>query len=361
MWGYRCAFMMTKLDKKRQNSYRVLPAAGLLLGALLLLFCASPSVASQVQARLDSSRARIGDRLTLTVTAHSEAGETIQFPDLKSHLDKLELLDELPAERVQEEGGAALIRRSWVIAAFETGQLEIQGLPFAVMHADGVVDTLWTEPQQVDVASLVQDTLNAQIRPLRDLVEVPRLWKRIAFWATIGLAVLVILILLWRKYLKRRAARLAGDLSAVPLRPAHLEALDELDRIKSLGLIEQGELKRFHILVSEAVRRYLEARYGVVAPEMTTWELTATLQPRKDIDSAIKELTSGFLEDCDMVKFAKYVPKIVEINATFNRAYEIVEKTRPLPPAPADIAAAPDPDSDQQQETVAGSSTEGER
>ena len=53
----------------------------------------------------------------------------------------------------------------------------------------------------------------------------------------------------------------------------HLVALDELDRIKSLGLIEKGEIKQFHILISDAVRRYLEDRYGVDALEMTTWEL----------------------------------------------------------------------------------------
>jgi hypothetical protein len=343
------AMMNKKAEIKHNIPFHVLLVACLLLGVLL---CVSSAAASQVQARLDSTRARIGDRLTLTVTAHSAAGETVQFPDIKSHLDKFELLDELPAERVAEEGGAALIRRSWVITAFETGQLEVSGLPLTVMNADGAVDTLWTEPQQVEVASLVQDTLNAQIRPLRGLVEVPRLWKQIALWSLIGLALLVALVLLWRKYLRRRAEKLAGDQAAVPSRPAHLVALEELDRIKLLGLIEKGELKRFHILVSEAVRRYLEGRYGVVAPEMTTWELTATFQLRKDIDPAIKELTRGFLEDCDMVKFAKYVPKIVEINATFNRAYEIVEKTRQLPPV--SVADASEPDSAIEQSATVG-------
>ncbi len=357
MRGYRGADMMKhKSAEKTQISWRTLLGALLLLGAL----GAWPATASQVQARLDTSRARIGDRLTLTLTAHSAAGETVQFPDLKSHLDKFVLLDELPAERVEEEGGAALIRRSWIIAAFETGRLEVSGLPLAVMHADGVVDTLWTEPLPLDVISLVQDTLDAQIRPLRDLVEAQRLWKRIAFWAVVGLAVLAALLILWRRYLRRRADRLAGDVSSLPARPAHLVALDELDRIKSLGLIENGEIKRFHILVSEAIRRYLEARYGVLAPEMTTWELTAVLRDRRDMDSGLKELLRGFLEDCDMVKFAKYVPKIVEINATFNRAYEIVEKSRPVeqPQAPADNASAAD---SAQGAEVAAEESAGER
>jgi hypothetical protein len=338
--------MINKSNKKYDLPYHVLLAACLLLGALP---CVSHAADSQVQARLDSSRARIGDRLTLTVTAHSAAGETVQFPDLKSHLDKFELLDELPAERVAEEGGAALTRRSWVITAFETGRLEVSSLPFAVMQADGSVDTLWTEPQLVEVASLVQDTLNAQIRPLRGLVDVPRLWKQIALWSAVGLFILIALILLWRKYLRQRAEKLAGNMPVAPARPSHLVALEELDRIKSMGLIEKGELKRFHILVSEAVRRYLEGRYGILAPEMTTWELAAAFSFRNDIDPAIKELTRGFLEDCDLVKFAKYVPQIVEINATFNRAYEIVEKTRLLPP----VSAADDSETENDNQQIA--------
>ncbi len=354
----RCADKMNnKLINNQVLAHYSLLAAWLLAGVL----CAtSAAAASQVQARLDSTRARIGDRLTLTVTAHSSAGETVQFPDIKSHLDKFELLDELPVERVEEEGGAALIRRSWVIAAFETGRLEVSGMPFTVISVGSSVDTLWTEPLSVEVVSLVQDTLNAQIRTIRSLVEVPRLWKRIAFWVTVGLAMLVALILLWRKYLSRRAGKLAGDLSVTPTRPAHLVALDELDQLKSLGLIEKGEIKRFHILVSEVVRRYLEARFGILAPEMTTWELTEAFQSRRDIDSGLKELIRDFLEDCDMVKFAKYVPRIVEINATFNRAYEVVEKTLPVQSPVADSAVAA-PDDDQSVCSVAGGSAGEER
>jgi len=324
------------------------------LCVLAVLLTLQPLRASQVQARLDSSRARIGDRLTLTVTAHSSAGETVSFPEVESHLNKFELLDELPAERVQEEGGASLVRRSWVIAAFETGALEVPGLPFAVMDSVGTVDTLWTQPQGVQILSMVQDTLNARLRPIRDLIAVPRLWKRIAFWSAVAVAVLVVLIVLWRKYLKRRREKLAGIQSAAPQRPAHLVAQEELDALKGLGLIEKGEIKRFHILVSEIVRRYLEGRFAVVAPEMTTWELTAVLRPRRDIDEALKELIRVFLEDCDLVKFAKYQPKIVEINATFNRACEIVEKSRPAQYLPESGDNQPDDQRQEAPQTVSG-------
>jgi hypothetical protein len=65
------------------------------------------------------------------------------------------------------------------------------------------------------------------------------------------------------------------------------------------------------------------------ALEMTTWELMDNIERRRDIDGELRELIRVFLENCDLVKFAKYKPQIVEINGTFNRAYEIIEKSRP--------------------------------
>ena len=316
----------------------------LLLGAALCAFVSGPvRAASQVDARLDTTRARIGDRLTLTLTAHSAPGETVSFPDLESHLDKFELLARLPTERVESEGGSALTRDSYVLTSFDTGRLEIPRLPFAVMDSAGTVDTLWTNALDVDFVSVVQDTLNAEIRPLRALLGAPRLWKKIALWAVAVLALLVVLIYLWRAYLRRRARRLAGSLVVTkPSRPAHLVALDELDRIKTLGLIEKGEIKQFHILISDAVRRYLESRYDVDALEMTTWELMLELQHHRDIDGELRALIGEFLDACDLVKFAKYKPPVVEINSTFNRAYEVIEKSRPQvlsSPAPATAGA----------------------
>ncbi|HLA39979.1 MAG TPA: hypothetical protein VJ417_08280 [Candidatus Glassbacteria bacterium] len=169
-----------------------------------------------------------------------------------------------------------------------------------------------------------------------------------------GLAVLVLLILAWLRYLKKRAARLRGIQPQAPARLAHLVALEELDRIKGLGLIEKGEIKTFHILVSDSIRNYIKARYGVDAPEMTTWELIDELKYLGRVGQSASRLIAEFLEACDLVKFAKYRPKIVEINATFNQAYEIVEKTRPSPdeapgysspdsPEPAAVAAGAEP------------------
>jgi len=285
--------------------------------------------ATRVDARLDTTRLRIGDPLTLTLTVHTEPGESVRFPDLAASLGEFELLSSLPVQKYEEEQGATLEQRSYKVTGFETGAQALPALPFVVMRADGAVDTLYTPEIQVMVAALVTDTTAAQPRPLKGLIGVPKLWHKLATWGVAALALLGVLIYAWRRYLARRKARLLEEFRPiVPSKPAHLAALDELDRIKAMGLIEKGQIKLFHILVSEAIRQYIHRRFGVDALEMTTWELTLALEG-KDLDPGLRELIGDFLQACDLVKFAKYKPQIVEINAVFNKAYEIVEKSRP--------------------------------
>ena len=310
--------------------------------------------ATQVDARLDTTRLRIGDPLTLTLTVRTDPGESVRFPDLTDSIGEFELLSSLPSQKYQEEQGATLEQRSYQVTSFETGALAVPELPFVVMHAGGSVDTLYSPEIQVEVAALVTDTTAAQIRPLKGLIGVPKLWHKLAAWGVAALALLGVLIYLWRRYLARRRARLLEEFAPItPSKPAHLEALDELDRIKSLGLIEKGQIKLFHILVSDVVRQYIHRRFGVDALEMTTWELALALEG-KTLDPGMRELISEFLQACDLVKFAKYKPQIVEINATFNKAYEIVEKSRPSEIRPQEeeksgemeaVAAGDDPSS----------------
>lgn len=313
--------------------------------------------ASRVDARVDTTGMRIGDHLTLTVWVRTEKNETVKFPDLKSSLGKFELLSDLPPQTHSEDNGATLERRSYVLTAFETGELSIPELPFVLMQQDGGLDTLYTREIKVRVASLVTDTTAAEIKPLKGLIEWPRLWHKIAVWGALALAVIGLLIYAWVRYLRRRDEKFKRDSRPLaPAKPAHLAALEELDRIKSLGLIEKGEIKQFHILVSDAIRNYLGARYGIEALEMTTWELLFCLEG-KALQRELWDLNADFLNACDLVKFAKYKPQIIEINATFNRAYEIVEKTRPvqLEPRPTEISETPEEQNGPEVRNSAGS------
>ena len=72
----------------------------------------------------------------------------------------------------------------------------------------------------------------------------------------------------------------------------------ELDRLVKRGLPGRGRYKDFYVELTMVVRRYVQRRYGVKAPHMTTEKFLS--DPRFNSSGELK----SFLESADMVKFA---------------------------------------------------------
>ncbi len=142
-------------------------------------------------------------------------------------------------------------------------------------------------------------------------------------WVWYGLAALAIIIvalLFWRWWRKR-----ATNVPVIPPVPAHVRAKQKLQ--ESLSLITQP--KPFVIAVSDTARWYLEERFTFRAPERTTEEFLHELQRTDLLTRDQKESLGGFLERCDLVKFAKYEPGEPELRELHSSAMRLVEETQP--------------------------------
>ena len=159
------------------------------------------------------------------------------------------------------------------------------------------------------------------IRDIKPPVEIPNGWEWL--WWTLGaLVVLVILILIWR-YVRRRMTQIP----VVPPIPAQIRAKLKLE--EALALISQP--KPFVIAVSDAARAYLEERFQFRAPERTTEEFLRELGGTDLLAGDQKESLGGFLESCDLVKFAKYEPAETELRGLHHSAVKLIEETEPQP------------------------------
>jgi hypothetical protein len=127
---------------------------------------------------------------------------------------------------------------------------------------------------------------------------------------------------LWKWWQKRRA-----QIAFVPPVPAHIRAKQKLE--EALALISQP--KPFVIAVSDAARAYLEERFQFRAPERTTEEFLRELAGTDLLAVEQKESLGGFLESCDLVKFAKYEPGENELRELHASAVRLVEETEPRP------------------------------
>ena len=108
----------------------------------------------------------------------------------------------------------------------------------------------------------------------------------------------------------------------------------------AVELLERGEIKTYHIRLSDILREYVEGRFGVDAMEMTTGEVLDGLQ-RTDADRRAVGDVRRVLDRCDLVKFAKLRPAIPECRELFPLARRVVDVTTPVEPAPAGPAAVP--------------------
>ena len=95
----------------------------------------------------------------------------------------------------------------------------------------------------------------------------------------------------------------------------------ELDRLIKRGLPGKGKYKDFYVELTMVVRRYVQRRYGVKAPHMTTEEFLKRLGELGIGERASSGALADFLESADMVKFAG-------VEATPEMAGEATESAR---------------------------------
>jgi hypothetical protein len=122
----------------------------------------------------------------------------------------------------------------------------------------------------------------------------------------------------------------------LPVRtPPHKIALAELDAI--LRRIHEAE--PFCTGVSGIARVYLENQFELRAPERTTEEFLYEVQDSDVLDEQQKASLGRFLEQCDMVKFARYEPAESELKELHEAARRLVEETMPSGGGPGEAVS----------------------
>ena len=127
-------------------------------------------------------------------------------------------------------------------------------------------------------------------------------------------------ILLWRGVRSRRRVE--------QQRSAYEDAVSHLRRLEDKGAPDTDAADSWFVELSAIVRRYLEGRYEIRAPELTTEEFLQVAIARPELTTEHRKLLEAFLERCDRVKFAGYRPDAEESIATLAAARGFVEDTR---------------------------------
>jgi hypothetical protein len=168
------------------------------------------------------------------------------------------------------------------------------------------------------------------LRDIKPPVEIPSGWAWVA-WLLGALAATALLYFAWRYW---RANR--GKVLAPPPVPPHVRAKQKL--AEALAFITQP--KEFCIAVSDTLRWYLEESFDFRAPERTTEEFLHELRATTLLTPDQKDSLVDFLNQCDLVKFAKYEPGEPELRSLHASAVRLVEETEPVLNQPAETEPA---------------------
>ena len=140
----------------------------------------------------------------------------------------------------------------------------------------------------------------------------------------IGILAIVAAFVFWLISRRKKAV----PAPAVPEKSAYDTAWEQLEALKAKDLIAKGRVKEYHIEISDIIRRYLEGRFSLNAPEMTTEEFLNSLREGARLETGHKDLLREFLGYCDLVKFAKYTPESREIELVWESASNFIRQTK---------------------------------
>jgi len=128
-------------------------------------------------------------------------------------------------------------------------------------------------------------------------------------------------------FLKRKQKNDIEDMPVDTRLPWEI-AYDQLAQLAKSSYVQEGRFKEYYSELSGIIRHYFENRFNIRAPEMTTEEFLWSLERSKDLKTSHKETLKKFMTSCDIIKFAKHIPRVEEAGESFQFARQLVEETK---------------------------------
>ena len=283
----------------------------------------------------------VGDPFIITLSATYPRDHFVIFPQVEPDWGEFEVTRQTSGPTTDNGDGTLTSSIHIEAVLFSTGETPTPELSVAIRKPDGEIVNRPVRPTYVAVASVLSED-DEELRDIKTQAELPVPPDLLSFLldtnrmgllaAASGIGLAALAIYLWRR---RQSAILPGSGP-----PAEI-ALRELDRIASLPLRSDSDFKERYTLVADCLRSYLWNQFGVHAPELTTRQTLRNLESSDMSASELRRL-SRILEECDLVKFARFLPDEDDAVRVLERSREFVRETGAVPDAdqaPAAVGA----------------------
>lgn len=311
-----------------------------LYNILFLLPFGGGSVAvAQVVATIDSVQMMIGEQTGLHVAATVKPNQKVVFQQWKPQqvlVPGIEVVEAPKVDTVDASDGFVTITQHLTITAWEDSVFYI---PQMKVKIDGKV--LESKSLALKVLTVEVDTLhpNQYFGP-RDVQDNPFLWEEWSALLWFTLLAIILYALAWVAYVRLKSNKpITLKVRFRKIIPPHQKALSEIESLKSdqqnmshadaFGPEQTDnylQQKQYYTKLTDALRTYLEERFGFNAMEMTSYEIISRLKQEKDAEK-LQELTQLF-ETADLVKFAKFTVGVNENDRNLVSAIDFINQTK---------------------------------
>ena len=300
---------------------------------ILLLIALSIPVAVKAQGlvdvKIDSVQILVGEQTGYHISATVKPGQRVVFPQWKPQQQitpGVEVVDAPIIDTVDANDGFIKVSQHLVLTSFED---TLYYIPKQNVKIDN--KTLQTNNLALKVLTVEVDTLHPnQFFGPKDVQDNPFLWSEWIELLWLGIAAVVLYILCLLAYIRLKSNKpFKFKVRIVKRIPPHQKALNTIQALKNGGTDRantEDEVKAYYTALTDALRLYMQDRFGFNAKEMTSAEIISHLKQEED-QSKLQELTSLF-ETADLVKFAKYTTAISENDRNLVSAIDFINTTK---------------------------------
>jgi len=272
----------------------------------------------------------IGDHVGLKLQFTGPANAQVFWPFIPDTiLGNIQVIGRGKIDSVagKKAGDPLQLTQEFNITCYDSGFYTIPGIDFKYrVPPDTSLLTLNSSLLTLMVHTLKVDTTQA-IKPIKGPLQVPITLREMIPWILLALGVIILILgLIW--YLKKRKKNepIFQLKPRVKLQPYEL-ALQELEKLRTKKLWQQGKVKEYHTELTDVLRKYIEERFFVPALESTTFEIVEGLTEKGNCQKASVDKLNELLVRADMVKFAKGLPTVSENDQSLSGAIEFVNET----------------------------------
>lgn len=268
----------------------------------------------------------IGDQVLWTSRMQVPRGTEVKVDSMSGYVvPGVELLGDFRIDTVKKTRDYSLIETKALITSFDSGSYLLPPIVLYLSRNGVPTDTLRLTEIPLEVTTIPIDTTTFEMYDLRPQFRYPVTFGEVVPWVLGAMVLAAVVFIIW-KLMKNRKKAGSPSVRPKPGDPPHIVALKDLERIRMEELWQKGKQKQFYTEVTEALRRYIEYRFGIRTLERTSHEILEDLSSAGLSPSSFESL-KGIFSVADLVKFAKYQASREENEETLPTAVRFVNDT----------------------------------